>query len=245
MKHTSYIWFLIITIALSGCAGLKKKSKEREYKQQTSEAQTQKKDNEAFNRAVDLTAGWPDSSTRAAKEIISKYGEPSEITSNMLVWRNVAPFKRIIVHKEVYENRFPLLHQEPVEHVVNYRARGDKVDDLWRFNGAIVVDRVKGEISASGFNEDMNILSLNLAHDIMLGRLSADTARIQYGQESMDYLNGKRPNNTQTLTFGNQLYTADAGESITNKIRWIGGSGTPYSRTKMNIRQAQEAPPKK
>ncbi|MGE3611798.1 MAG: hypothetical protein AB7I27_19570 [Bacteriovoracaceae bacterium] len=239
MKYSSLVFISILAMTLSSCSSWKKRPEGRNYKQQTSQAQTVSVDTEAAKQSTEITKGWPEASTRAATDLISKYGSPTEVTSDMLVWRNIAPFKRIVVHKEVYENRFPLLHQEPVEHVINYRARGDKVDDLWKFNGAIVVDRVKGEMAASGFNEAMNILSLNLAHDIMMGKISAETARIEFGQESMDYLNGKRPNNTQALSFGNQLNTADAGQSITNKIRWIGGGNTPYR--KVQLRQAQEA----
>jgi hypothetical protein len=173
--------------------------------------------------------------------MISKYGDPHEKTSDSLIWRNVAPFKKIIVHREVYSHRFPLLHQNSLQHVVDYKAPAGKVDDVWKYNGSIVLDRTKGEMSSFADSEAMNVLALNMAHKVMSGSMSADAARITYGKETMNFLNGIDTENTQVLLFGSQYNTADAGESVTNKIRW---SGDPAQRRpaqqRLNLKQAQE-----
>jgi len=238
----------MITLALSivSCAMFKSppsqksaQSTNQQEPQQT--VQVMNQDQEAFDKAAKLTSGWPDSSMSAAKEIISKYGDPQEATTDSLIWRNVAPFKKIIVHKEVYSHRFPLLHQNALEHVVDYKADLNRVDDVWRYNGSIVLDRTKGEMSSFANNEAMNILGLNLAHDVLSGKISADAARIIFGKETMNYLNGKKTAQISVLRFGNQFQTADPGESVTNKIRWI-GDPTQQKRSGNNLgtRQAQE-----
>lgn len=241
-KHRIGI-LLVMTLTLASCSMFKQKdTQQQQTTASTSESvQSQNRDQQALDRATGMTRGWPDSSIAAAKDMISKYGDPQETTSDSLIWRNVAPFKKIIVHKEVYNHRFPLLHQNAVEHVVDYKAPVGKVDDVWRYNGSIVLDRTKGEMSSFADNESMNILSLNLAHKVLSGNMSADAARITYGKETLDYLNGKQSENTQVLGFGSQFNTADAGESVTNKIRWIGDPAQRRpAQQRINLKQAQE-----
>ncbi len=202
----------------------------------TQQMQTENKNQKAFEQASKLASGWPETSVIAAKEIISKYGEPSETTSNMLIWRNVAPFREIIVHRNVYSHQFPLLHKNAVEHKVDYKApSANKVGEIWEYNGAVSLDRNRGLMSVVGENEAMNILSLNLAHEILSGERSYESARIKYGQETLDFLNGQKTNYTQSLKFGNQRNTADKGKSITDKIQWVSPDGTTKTH-----RQAQE-----
>lgn len=203
--------------------------------------QTEHKNKEAHDKAASLTSGWPESSITAAKEMVSKYGEPAEKTSDTLVWRNIAPFKKIIVHKEVYSHRFPLLHQNSLQHIVDYKAPISKIDDIWRYNGSIVLDRTKGEMSSFAENEAMNILALNLAHQVMSGKMGPETARVTYGKETMNFLNGNKTAYTSVLDLGSQFETTDPGETITTKIRWIGDPEQKKAPTeRIQTRQAQE-----
>jgi hypothetical protein len=248
MKIVNFGVILGLTSALSGCAMFKPDSSRstqastRNQAPVVSQSQTENKDQAAFEKAANLTSGWPESSISAAKEMLSRYGDPTETTSDSLIWKNVLPFKKIIVHKEVYYHRFPLLHQNALEHVVDYKAPVGKVDDVWRYNGSIVLDRTKGEMSSFAENEAMNILGLNLANEVLSGRMGSESARITFGKETMNYLNGKRTAYTSVLNFGNQYQTSDPGETITTKIRWIGDPA--YQRKpgsqRINTKQAQE-----
>ncbi len=245
MKIIRLVSVLTLTTALTSCSVFKKQPPKPMPASSTPEStsvETENKNKEASARAASLTSGWPESSITAAKEMVQKYGEPHEVTSDSLIWRNVAPFKRVIVHKEVYSHRFPLLHQNALEQVVDYHAPTSKIDDVWRYNGSIVLNQTKGEMSSYGESEAMNILGLNLAHQIMTGKMSSDAARVTFGKETMNHLNGKKTAYTQVLSFGNQFDTADEGVSITNKIRWIGDPANqrrPASEN-LNKKQAQE-----
>jgi hypothetical protein len=249
MKRINFGVVMALTLSLASCSMFKQnKPTNQTSKTSTPESagvQTESKNKEAVSRATNLTTGWPESSVAAAKEMVEKYGDPQETTSDSLIWRNVAPFKEIIVHKEVYSHRFPLLHQNALEHVVDYKAPVGKIDDVWRYNGSIVLNQTQGEMSSYAENEAMNILALNLAHQVMSGRMSSDAARVTFGKETMNYLNGNKTAYTQVLNFGSQFNTADQGVSITNKIRW---SGDPANQRRpaqnINTRQAQEAKPK-
>jgi hypothetical protein len=238
---------MALSLGVTSCAMFKKTAPTNQTSKTgtstSTNVQTENKNKEALNKATSLTNGWPDSSIAAAKEMIEKHGDPQETTSDSLIWRNVAPFKEITVHKEVYSHRFPLLHQNALEHVVDYKAPVGKIDDVWRFNGSIVLNQTQGEMSSFGADEAMNILALNLAHSVMTGKMSSDAARVTFGKETMNYMNGNKTAYTQVLNFGTQFNTADEGVSITNKIRWIGDPANqrrPASQQNINSRQAQE-----
>lgn len=237
MKSINLTTMVVLLIALGGCSMLKKKEPIRGSARNAESTEVQSVDvnEDANKRAESLTTGWPQNAVTAAKEMVVKYGEPTEVTQDALIWKAALPFKRIIVHREVFSSRFPLLHQTSLEHVVDYQAKADKVDDIWNFDGSVVLNRTKGEMSASGESEPMNVLALNLAHEIMQGRMSPERARIQFGKETMNYLNGNKTAATQTLSFGNQINTTDPGQTITTKIRWVGDTIRPRTR------QAQEA----
>ncbi len=175
---------------------------------------------EAQKKAISLTNGWPQSSTAAAAEMIRKHGEPIERTDNSLIWRNVPPFERIIVNKVVHSSRYPVLHQNAVDHVVTYKVPKDMVDEVRQFNADVIVDARKGEMTASGENENMNILTLNMAHEVAMGKLSPEEARIEFGNQSLNLLNGQKTAYTQSLNFGRQMNTSDKGKSMTEDIKW-------------------------
>lgn len=240
MEKLKFIAIVATVTSLSSCAYFKEKPAEQKNQlssgtaQVTDEAMMEAKNQEAFNRAVELTQGWPQSSLKAATEMISKYGEPNEKTSELLIWKSdIAPFKKIVVHKVVFESKFPLLHQNALEHTVDYKVNIDKVDDALRFNKSLVFNKAKGEMSSFSDSEAMNILALNLADKVLRGQMGAEAARVKYGKEALNYINGDKAEITQVLNFGEQFESADPDETITSKIRWI---GDPDKREK----QAQE-----
>jgi hypothetical protein len=164
------------------------------------------------------TSGWPDASAMAAKKLLTKYGEPTESTSSMLVWKGIAPFRRITVYREEVVHRFPLLHKDVIEHVVAYKIPTDKADELTKFDGSILFDRTRGELAARGDDEAMNFVALNLATDIINGKRSADNARIEFGKIAVDFLNGNKSVLTQNLQFVAQTNTSDPDQS--SKFKW-------------------------
>lgn len=165
-----------------------------------------------------FTSGWPDASTMAAKKLLTKYGEPTESTPSMLVWKGIAPFRRITVFREEVVHRFPLLHKDVIEHVVGYKIPADKTDELTRFDGSILIDRTRGELAARGDDEAMNFVALNLATDIINGKRSADSARIEFGKVAVDFLNGNKSVLSQNLQFVAQTNTSDPDQST--KFKW-------------------------
>lgn len=167
-----------------------------------------------------FTPGWPESSQLAAKAMLEKYGDPQEVSYSRLVWYHQGPFKRIIVHRKSYPHQFPILHDDVLEHVIDYDIRPEKVGDLVKYNGSLIIDRTRGELAGYCHKEEINILSLNLAHDLMNDKLTFQEARIQHAKHTFNLINGDASLYTQGLQFPRQINTQDPDESISPKINW-------------------------
>jgi hypothetical protein len=64
-----------------------------------------------------------------------------------------------------------------LEQVVSYRVPLNFFEPLATFNGSVVPDRTRGELTAHCDREATNILALNLAHDIIRGNKTVAQAR--------------------------------------------------------------------
>jgi hypothetical protein len=152
---------------------------------------------------------WPKEAKKAAEMMIQKYGQPDEITAMRLVWHDNGPWKRTIVTKEETDHAFPMPHKDVLEQVIAYRVPTDKVDDLAAYDGSVIVERTKGELSARCDKEEANFLALNLANDVATGKKSVEEARGQYARTIEDLMAGKKEPNVQGLQFAAQRSAAD------------------------------------
>jgi hypothetical protein len=185
------------------------------------------------------TKGWPDSSALAARKLIGKYGDPTESTASMLLWKGVLPVKRIIVYRDEVIHQFPTPHKDVIEHVVAYKIPIRKARELVTFDGSLIFDRTRGELSARSNDEAMNYLMLNLASDIITSKRNANSARREYEKLAVDYLNGKISELTQRLQFNTQTNTAYADQAT--KYNWAHADEYPTEKEKQRLlRQAQE-----
>lgn len=217
------ITFLLGIFLFQGCSSQKK---DQFYT--SDEAPTPEQVVRMVNEGETYTSGWPDYSKRVAQAQIKKYGHPTESTPQMLIWRGIAPFKRITVYREQVPHNFPIPHLDVVEHVVDYRVPSSKADDLTIFDGSVTFNRTRGELSSCSDLEAMNYLALNLAHEVITGKRSVLEARTEYGRSAINFLNGQRSAYLNNLMFPRSNNPGFKDQSI--KIIW-----TPA--------QAQEIPP--
>jgi hypothetical protein len=139
-----------------------------------------------------LVAGWDETPRTVAREIARKYGLPNEATASMLIWFETPPFKKTVVHRDQTPHNFPKPHTDTLEQFIDYRVPLDKMDDLAAFDGSIVVDRTRGEVSARCDQQEMNYLALNLMHEIVVGHMDAGKARRTYADNAVGFVM-KRP----------------------------------------------------
>jgi hypothetical protein len=126
---------------------------------------------------------WAPAAREAATFMTNKYGPPAEMTPTMAVWHNTGPWKRTIVYREAVQHNFPMPHPDVLEQFIDYRVPPDRYDELAMYDGSVIAERTKGELSARCDKEGANFLALNLAHEIATGRRTPEDARRMYGEQ--------------------------------------------------------------
>ncbi len=135
-----------------------------------------------------IIATWPLMSQTGANEIIGKYGPPNEAMDSRLIWYNNGPWKRTICYRDEVPHYFPNPHSDVVESVIDYRVPPEMFSELAKFDGSVIVERTKGEVSARCDMEAANFLAINLMHEIVTGKLTAEQARKVYTETAAAYV---------------------------------------------------------
>lgn len=149
---------------------------------------------------------WKNGPKEAAQQLLTKYGQPQEVTQQRLIWHQKGPFAKIELVDEELNHDFPMPHKDYLGHTVNYVVPADRADELAKFDGSILFDRTKGTLTARCDTEKNNLIGLNLAHDVATGKKSADEARTFFAEIAKQK---KHQEYTQSLLF--QPATAAAG----------------------------------
>jgi len=152
---------------------------------------------------------WPMASQMAAKDMMNKYGKPDEMTPTMLVWNNNGPWAKTVVFKMEYPHNFPMPHTDLLQQWISHKVPTNKLDELAKYDGSVVVERTTGMISARCDKEGANFLALNLAHDIIMGKRTVEEAREMYGAEIMKMKAGQMTDYTKGLMFSPDTNAAD------------------------------------
>lgn len=163
-------------------------------------------------KTVDLLT-WPEASQDAAREMRGKYGKPDVESEELIIWLEKRQWKKIVVSKSESEHNFPLDHTDVLEQTVTYKVPAEMFDDLVEFNGSISINRTEGTMSARCDKEATNILTLNLAHDIVMGKKTVDEARRAYANILIEKGLGGSPEYMQKLNF---VQEKDASETDVN-----------------------------
>src|SRR5690606_14220752 len=168
-------------------------------------------------------AEWSAESKEAAGFMIGKYGLPSDVTKDSLIWNHAGPFAKTVVYKEPVKHLFPVPHNDVIEHSVYYASPdAQKVSQIWEFSGSISLDRTKGMMSARSDSEEANILALNLADQVIKGEKSVNEARMEYGKTLMQLSDAsEQPSHlTKTLVFSTANdRVGDPDHTISDRVR--------------------------
>ena len=148
-----------------------------------------------------IIAEWPERPRLGARQMIAKYGEPQEVTAEKLTWHDQGPFKCITLTKAEDAHDFPLPHTDYMQHTITYKVPDGKAAELAKFDGSLTYDQTRGLMSARCDLEGHNVLTLNLANDIVTGKTSAEAARKEFGEIVADDMAGEMPPYTVKLQF--------------------------------------------
>jgi hypothetical protein len=145
---------------------------------------------------------WPKNPKDAAIRLLDYYGEPDEYSLSQLIWYNTRDgWKRTVLYKEEIPHNFPAQHTDYLEQFIDYKAPIEMYSKLAEYDGSIIVDRTKGELSARCGGTSMNFVAINLAHDIVTGDKTVQQAREEYTYLYKTFKDGKRLPYTQNFQF--------------------------------------------
>lgn len=136
----------------------------------------------AMEMVDEIVASWPEVPTMVAQTVMDKYGPPQEATPSRMIWFNNGPWKRTILYRDTIQHNFPVPHPDLLEQFINYDVPPDMFDELAQYDGSVIAERTKGEMSARCDAEVANFLAINLANDIVTGQRSVEEARQFYGE---------------------------------------------------------------
>ncbi|WP_257349277.1 hypothetical protein [Pseudalkalibacillus decolorationis] len=124
-----------------------------------------------------IISDWNAMSKKSANLTIEKYGSPNEAIPSRLIWYNNAPWKRTIVYRDEIPHDFPQPHTDVIEQVINYNVPKEMFNELAKFDGSIIVEKTRGEVSSRCDMEAANFTAINVMHDICTGKLNAEKGR--------------------------------------------------------------------
>lgn len=145
---------------------------------------------------------WPENPRKSAERLRDYYGDPDEYSESRLIWYNTEDgWKRSVLTKEETPHKFPAEHTDYLEQVIDYKVPLDMFSQLAEFDGSVVADRTRGELSARCGGTSMNFVAVNLAHDIVTGEKTVDEARDEYTYLYKAFQDGQEPPYTQIFQF--------------------------------------------
>ncbi|MDQ3556466.1 MAG: hypothetical protein M3409_06785 [Gemmatimonadota bacterium] len=159
-------------------------------------------------------AAWHPASQEAATFMMDKYGPPASMTGDMMVWDRTGPWKRTIVYREAVQHDFPMPHPDVMEQFIDYRMPPEMFDEIAMYDGSVILERTKGEMSARCDKEGANFLAVNLAHEIATGKRTVEDARRTYGEQIKAMKAGQPTPYTQGLVFTPPPSGNDPGRAI-------------------------------
>jgi hypothetical protein len=150
----------------------------------------------------DIVRGWPKEPQESAKRLIEYYGEPHEYSASQLIWYGTSDgWKRTVLSKEETPHNFPSPHTDFLEQFIAYKVPIGMYSTLAEYDGSVIIERTKGEMSARCGGTAMNFVAINLAHDIVTGKRSVSEARTEYTKLYQAYKAGEKPPYTQNFQF--------------------------------------------
>lgn len=162
-----------------------------------------------------VVSNWNKESQMAVEEIVLKYGEPTGITPEELIWSNTGVWEKISVTKMESKHSFPIEHTDMMQTTIKYKVPVDKMDELGMFDGSVTFDRTQGTMSARCDLEANNFLALNLANDIIANKKNVEQARDAYAAIIKQKMSGENPEYMNKLTFSPQSNATDPDKNTT------------------------------
>jgi hypothetical protein len=207
-------WYLIAALALAGGGkGEKPEKAEGGRVRPVAEAPVPRISCEE-GEVRQVVAGWNGDARSNVNVLLAKYGRPDGVTEDTIVWMGDGPWHKTTVSRHPVEHNFPVPHHNVVTQWIPYHVPVDKIDEVSRFNGSVVVDRTRGLLGVSGPDESMNVLAVNIVDDIVRGDRDVAEARAFYAQHTSTYVSGGTNEYLEGFRFDVPRDAADPDEPV-------------------------------
>jgi hypothetical protein len=153
------------------------------------------------HEAERIVEAWPDAQKNVARQMLDKYGPPNEATPTTLLWYGNRPWKRTVLTSDVVAHNWPAPHSDFLTQTIDYRVPPEMFDRVAEFDGSILLDRTKGEVSARCDSEAANVLGINMVHEIVTGKRTVQDARETSAQNTVAYNMGRQAPYAERLLF--------------------------------------------
>jgi hypothetical protein len=144
---------------------------------------------------------WPHAQKNVARQMVAKYGPPNEATPTRLFWFRNGPWKRTELSRDVVAHNWPTVHSDFLTQTIDYRVPPEMFHLIAMFDGSIVADRTRGEVSARCDSEAANVLGINMVHEIVTGKRTFEEAREISSQNTVAYNIGRDAPYAERLLF--------------------------------------------
>jgi len=179
---------------------------------------------------------WPSPQKNIADQLVAKYGLPNEATATKLCWYENRPWKRTELSRDAVLHHWPTIHTDFLTQTINYRVPPDMFDLIAQFDGSIICDRTRGEVSARCDSESANVLGMNMVHEIVTGKRTVKDARRISCESTVAYNLGRSAPYAERLLFAvpkggtEDLDKSEISGPILKQARgkikdWISGNG--------------------
>ena len=138
-----------------------------------------------------LIEDWPAGPKKTAQQMLKQYGPPNEGSPVRLTWYASGPWKRIEIVPDEIAHNFPAPHTDYVTCWIDYHVPVERFSDLAQYDGSCLLDRTAGEAGARCDSEAANFVTLNLMHEIIIGKRTVDEAREKYAEQMSAYMLGR------------------------------------------------------
>ncbi|MEJ7759323.1 MAG: hypothetical protein WKF55_06990 [Gemmatimonadaceae bacterium] len=155
----------------------------------------------SLSQAEAIIESWPAAPQKGARQMLEQYGAPNEATPTKLFWYRKGPWKRILVTSDVLVHDFPAPHTDYITQWIDYKVPVEMASDITRYDGSCLIDRTAGEAGARCDSEAANMITLNLMHEIVLGKRTVEEARKVYAENVAGYTMGRPAPYAERLLF--------------------------------------------
>jgi len=123
------------------------------------------------NNAIDILQNWKNEvPAQYAEHLMNTFGEPDDITSDLVIWKNTDGFKRIEIKDEYVMHTSPEPHYDYCYCFIDLKVPHMLATSLADCSESILIDFLKNEVGARCASLAANAVTLNFVMDVVAGR---------------------------------------------------------------------------